>query len=90
MTIFEKIGIEYEERDGLLYPVLSVTDEVVGEKSVGKYGRMWMAFMKENHYGRYRSLMSCWRRLKKGGCRSIFQSLGILLWKCTSCVHRQE
>ena len=47
MTIFEKIGIEYEERDGLLYPVLSVTDEVVGEKSVGKYGRMWMAFMKE-------------------------------------------
>ncbi|MGN9057562.1 hypothetical protein ACTNA4_14175 [Bariatricus sp. HCP28S3_A7] len=29
MTIFEKIGIEYEERDGLLYPALSVTDEVI-------------------------------------------------------------
>ncbi|MDD7522111.1 MAG: TnpV protein [Lachnoclostridium sp.] len=65
MTIFEKIGIEYEERDGLLYPALSVTDEVIGEKSVGKYGRMWMAFMKENHYGRYRSLMRFGRLKKK-------------------------
>ena len=29
MTTFEKLGIEYKEYDGLLYPVLSVSEEAV-------------------------------------------------------------
>lgn len=56
MTLFEELGIEYIERDGLFYPVLSVEDEE-DEVSVGKYGRMWMVFMECNHPDRYRSLV---------------------------------
>lgn len=57
MTIFEKIGIEYEERDGLLYPVLSVCENDITEASVGKYGRMWIRFMEGSYPDRYRHLM---------------------------------
>lgn len=57
MTLFEELGIEYKERDGLLYPVLSVEDEADVKISVGKYGRMWMAFMECSHPDRYRSLV---------------------------------
>ena len=57
MTLFEELGIEYIERDGLFYPVLSVDSNVVKEAAVGKYGRMWMAFMECIHPDRYRSLV---------------------------------
>ncbi len=57
MTLFEELGIEYIERDGLFYPVLSVEDEADVKASVGKYGRMWMAFMECIHPDRYRSLV---------------------------------
>lgn len=57
MTIFEELGIEYIERDGLFYPVLSVENEADVKISVGKYGRMWMTFMKCSHPDRYRSLV---------------------------------
>jgi hypothetical protein len=57
MTLFEELEIEYIERDGVFYPVLSVEDEVNEKFSVGKYGRMWMAFMKCSHPDRYRSLV---------------------------------
>lgn len=57
MTLFEILGIEYIERDGLLYPVLSVEDEAYVKVSVGKYGRMWMAFMECIHPERYRNLV---------------------------------
>jgi hypothetical protein len=64
MTIFEKLGMEYEEIDGLFYPVLSVGDGDVTEASVGKYGRMWIGFMKENYPDRYRHLMRIGRIIK--------------------------
>lgn len=57
MTLFEELGIEYMERDGLFYPVLFVEDEADEKFSVGKYGRMWMAFMECSHPDRYRSLV---------------------------------
>lgn len=40
-TLFEKIGVQYEERDGLFYPLitLDIKDDGV---NVGKYGHMWM------------------------------------------------
>lgn len=34
MTTFERLGIEYKEIDGLLYPVLSVSEEAVKPYSV--------------------------------------------------------
>lgn len=57
MALFEELGIEYKECDGLFYPVLSVEDEADVKISVGKYGRMWMAFMECSHPDRYRSLV---------------------------------
>lgn len=57
MTTFEKLGIEYKEYDGLLYPVLSVSEEAVKQIHIGKYGRMWIEFMKTEHPDRYRNLM---------------------------------
>lgn len=57
MSIFENIGIEYEEKDGILYPLLSVDDDSEALKSVGKYGLMWMEFMKKEYPDRYRHLV---------------------------------
>ena len=44
-TLFEKIGVQYEERDGLFYPLitLDIKDDGV---NVGKYGHMWMQYLK--------------------------------------------
>ena len=57
MTTFERLGIEYKEIDGLLYPVLSVSEEAVKPIHIGKYGRMWIEFMKTEHPDRYRNLV---------------------------------
>lgn len=65
MTTFEKLGIEYKECDGYFYPVLSVSEESVNHVSVGKYGRMWIAFMKSGHPDRYRSLVRFGRLQEK-------------------------
>lgn len=70
-TTFEKLGIEYEEQDGLFYPLLDIgagtntntdTEAAAGDggnlfsADVGKYGRMWLRYMQENEPQRYRSL----------------------------------
>ena len=49
-TLFEKIGVQYEERDGLFYPLitLDIKDDGV---NVGKYGHMWMQYLKNIHSG---------------------------------------
>ncbi len=65
MTIFEELGIEYVERDGLFYPVLSVSSDIVKQPSVGKYGRMWMVFMEGSHPDRFRSLIRFGRVYEK-------------------------
>ena len=51
MTTFEKLGIEYKEYDGLLYPVLSVSEEADKQVLIGKYGRLWIDFLKTEHLG---------------------------------------
>lgn len=55
-TIFERLGVEYEERDGIFYPLISAGTEVVSGE-VGKYGRMWIRYMKLEYPVRYRSLV---------------------------------
>lgn len=62
MTIFEESGITYEEKDGLFYPNISTETENV---NVGKYGLLWMEYMKENAPDRYRSLLRFGRLKKK-------------------------
>lgn len=64
MTILE-LGIEYTERDGIFYPVLSAGTEKNLQKTIGKYGRMWVAFMKNRHPDRYRNLVRFGRLLEK-------------------------
>lgn len=55
-TIFEKLGIPYEERDGIFYPVLEAGTEHKNTDA-GKYGRMWIQYMKDEYPVRYRSLV---------------------------------
>ena len=55
-TLFEKIGVQYEERDGLLYPLITLDIKEDGA-NVGKYGRMWMQYLKSEYPQRYRSLL---------------------------------
>ena len=55
-TTFEKLGIPYEERDGIFYPVLEAGTEQA-DIDAGKYGRMWIKYMKDEYPVRYRSLV---------------------------------
>lgn len=54
-SLFESMGIRYEEREGLFYPIIAEA-EIKEAIHVGKYGHLWMNFMKENHPDRYRHL----------------------------------
>ena len=55
-TVFEKIGVKYREKDGILYPLITV--EIKEEYTdLGKYGRMWMQYIQSEHPERYRSLV---------------------------------
>ena len=50
-----KVDIPYVEKDGILYPLLTVPADM--ELSVvGRYGLLWLSYMKENHKGRFRTL----------------------------------
>ena len=55
-TVFEKIGVKYREKDGILYPLIKVeTKEECTD--IGKYGRMWMQYIQSEYPERYRSLV---------------------------------
>lgn len=61
LTLIEKMGVEFEERDGVLYPLVNggVSDNIkdVKTKDIGKYGHLWINFMQEAYPERYRSLV---------------------------------
>ena len=63
-SLFETMGIDYEERNGLLYPIFEeeAATEVI---HVGKYGDLWMEYLKENHPDRYRHLFRTGKLMKK-------------------------
>ena len=50
-----KMEIPYVEKDGVLYPLLTVPADIE-LSAVGKYGLLWLSYMKENHKGRFRTL----------------------------------
>jgi len=54
-TIFEQLDVQYEERDGIFYPLLST--ERSENVDVGKYGHLWMNYIKEEFPVRYNSLL---------------------------------
>lgn len=54
-TIFERLDVQYEERDGIFYPLLST--EKCENVDVGKYGHLWMNYIKEEFPIRYNSLL---------------------------------
>ena len=43
-TVFEKMGVRYEESDGILYPILGACDNTT-ITGLGKYGRMWITWL---------------------------------------------
>lgn len=59
LTLIEKMGVEFEERDGLFYPLMDCDafEECVKTKDIGKYGHLWIDFMQVAYPERYRSLM---------------------------------
>ena len=60
ICMFERIGGSYTDVDGILYPNMEievrdfVEDVEVENIGVGKYGHLWISYMKENYNDRYR------------------------------------
>ena len=62
ISMFEKLGGTYTEVDGIWYPNIGMDDTdtksdmdlVVTSVDIGKYGHLWISYMKENHLDRYR------------------------------------
>lgn len=61
-SMFERMGGQYEERDGIFYPLISMEEEHV---DVGKYGLLWMDYMKSEYPQRYVSMKRCCRLREK-------------------------
>ena len=62
LTLIERMGVEYEEIDGVFYPLIngngsSDFGDYTKTKDVGKYGHLWINFMEEAYPDRYRSLV---------------------------------
>lgn len=55
-TLFEKLGVKYIEKDGIFYPLITLDGE---EKNadVGKYGHMWIDYIRTAYSQRYKSLV---------------------------------
>ena len=60
LSLYEAMGGTYTEVDGILYPNIVVDDKrsdmdsVISTTDIGKYGHLWISYMKENHPDRYR------------------------------------
>ena len=50
-SLFEQMGGTYREEEGLLYPNIEMPEEKAID--VGKYGHLWLDYLRENHPGRY-------------------------------------
>ena len=48
LTIAEKLGVEYKEKDGLYYPFWEMSD-AKDLASLGKYGHRWMRMLMEHN-----------------------------------------
>ena len=57
LTLIERMNVEFEERDGLFYPLVDGSVGNAKTKDIGKYGHLWINFMQEAYPERYRSLV---------------------------------
>lgn len=56
-TLFEELGVQYQEVDGNYYPLLSVDTEAKQVTNLGKCGRLWIEFIIDTNFQRYQSLV---------------------------------
>lgn len=62
LSLYEAMGGTYTEVDGILYPNIGMDDtdmksdmdSAITSTDIGKYGHLWISYMKENHPDRYR------------------------------------
>ena len=57
LTLIERMGVEFKERDGLFYPLVDGSVGSAKTKDIGKYGHLWINFMQVAYPERYRSLV---------------------------------
>ena len=53
LSTYEAMGGTYTEVDGVFYPNIVVSEEA--DVWIGKYGLLWIDYMKSNHAERYRN-----------------------------------
>ena len=60
LSLYEAMGGTYTEVDGILYPNIAVDDKrsdidsAITATDIGKYGHLWISYIKENYPDRYR------------------------------------
>ena len=47
------LNLSYHEQDGVLLPNICISDQPEDEQPLGRYGRMALAYLRENHPERY-------------------------------------
>ena len=47
------INLKYREQDGLMLPDLQISNSSEADQPLGRYGRMALEYLKENHLERY-------------------------------------
>lgn len=57
LTLIERMDVEFEERNGLFYPLVDGSVGNAKTKDIGKYGHLWINYMQEAYPERYRSLV---------------------------------
>ena len=57
LTLIERMDVEYEEIDGIFYPLIDGCAENTKTRNIGKYGHLWINFMQEAYPARYRYLV---------------------------------
>ena len=75
-----KIDIPYVEKDGILYPLLTVPADME-LSAVGRYGLLWLSYMKENHKGRFRTLtrLGCVNRTAHKVNEEAYETLDVIM-----------
>ena len=57
LTLIERMDVEFEERNGLFYPLVDGSVGNAKRKDIGKYGHLWINYMQEAYPERYKSLV---------------------------------
>ena len=75
-----KMDIPYVEKDGFLYPLLTFPADMK-LSAVGKYGLLWLSYMKENHKGRFRTLtrLGCVNRTAHKVNEEAYEMLDVMI-----------